>query len=489
MPNSRFLAIDLGAESGRAFIGTLGSGKLVVEEVHRFPNIPVVVSGHLRWDIYALFREVKKSLKLAAEKGNIESIGIDTWGVDFGFVKKQGGTLDLPYSYRDSRTNGIMQKVFEKIPEKEIYARTGIQLMQINSLYQLYSVKKECGASLGEFNKLLFMPDLMNFFLTGEEFSEYTIASTSQMLNAVEKDWDEAIFSKLDLPIDIMAPIVQPGEVIGPMLPEILDEAGIKSQVKVVAVGSHDTASAIAAVPAAEVDWAYLSSGTWSLVGIETERPIINESSMNSNFTNEGGVGGKINFLQNIMGMWLLQEVRRIWEKNGEHYSYDALMKMAEGAGEFKCIVDPGDSSFLNPPDMKGAIVEFCKKTAQPCPESKEEFIRCIFESLAFKYRAAIERINVITGKAVKTLHIVGGGAQNELLSQLTADAAGVPVIAGPVEAAAIGNILVQAIAGGKISSIDEGRKVVARSFQLKEYFPQRTEKWDEAYKRIPFDL
>lgn len=489
MSISRFLAIDLGAESGRAFVGTLDSGKIVLEEVHRFSNVPVVVSGHLHWDVFALFREVKESLKLAAQKGNIESVGIDTWGVDFGLVRKQDGTLDLPFSYRDSRTNGIMQKVFEKIPGKEIYARTGIQLMQINSLYQLYIMKEECGGNFGEFSKLLFMPDLMSFFLTGKKFSEYTIASTSQMLNAVQKEWDEAIFSRLDLPLNIMAPIVHPGTLIGPILPEIVDEGGLSREVNVVAVGSHDTASAIAAVPALEGDWAYLSSGTWSLIGIETERPIINEFSMGGNFTNEGGVGGKINFLQNIMGLWLLQEVRRNWENNGEHYGYDELMRMAQSAREFKCIVDPGDGSFLNPHDMRAAILEFCRKTMQPCPESKEEIVRCIFESLAFKYRTAIEKMNLITGNVVKILHIVGGGAQNEMLNQLTADAAGIPVIAGPVEAAAIGNILVQAIAGGKISSIGEGRKVVAKSFRLKKYLPQRTEKWDEAYKRIPFDL
>ncbi|HUI31916.1 MAG TPA: rhamnulokinase family protein [Candidatus Acidoferrales bacterium] len=491
MSVSKFLAVDLGAESGRAFVGVLNDRNIHLEEIHRFPNIPIVVSGHLHWDAVALFKEIKKSLRLAVQKGHedIESLGIDTWGVDFGLVKREDGAVDSPFTYRDSRTNGMMEKVFERISGEEIYARTGIQLMQINSLYQLYSVKQQSGGRVDGFDKLLFMPDLMNYFLTGNKFSEYTIASTSQMLSASSKEWDKEIFSKLDLPIDIMAQVVQPGTVIGTPLPSIMKESGMKRRINVVAVGSHDTASAIAAVPAIEGHWAYLSSGTWSLIGIEAEQPIINELSRSSNFTNEGGVGGKITFLQNIMGLWLLQEVRRSWEKKGDQYSYDELAAMARDTKEFKCLVNPSDNSFLNPPNMQVAIVDFCKKTNQPCPETKGEIVRCIFESLAFSYRSALKKIRQITSRPVEKLHIVGGGCQNEMLNQFTADSTDIPVVAGPVEATALGNILVQAMSSGKVNSLEEGRKIGGKSFPLKKYFPQQSEKWGEVYERIPFSF
>jgi len=489
MSISKFLAIDLGAESGRAFVGILDSGKIFLEEIHRFPNVPIVIEEHLHWNTSELFGQIKKSIRLAVEKGfgDIESVGIDTWGVDFGLVNEHDGTVDPPFTYRDSRTNGVMERVFEKISKKEIFERTGIQFMQINSLYQLCSMRGEC--SFDRFDRLLFMPDLMNYFLTGEKLSEYTIASTSQMFNAIQKRWDESILSRLDLPMRIMGPIVQPGTVIGPMLPGIRREAGLKREVNVVAVASHDTASAIAAVPPSEEEWAFLSSGTWSLIGIEAERPIINEISLASNFTNEGGVGGKITFLQNIMGLWLLQELRRSWEKDGAYYSYDELANMARDATGFKCIVDPGDSSFLNPHNMEDAISVFCNQTNQPLPKSRGEFVRCVFESLAFKYSSALQKINVITGKNIERLHIVGGGSRNEMLNQFTADAAEIPVIAGPTEAAVLGNIMVQAMAHGKIGSLEDGRAVIKDSFELREYVPRRSEKWNEVYKRIPFSF
>lgn len=482
---SKFLAIDLGAESGRGFVGTLDSGRIFLEEIHRFPNTPIVIDEHLHWDISGLLEEVKKSIRLAVQKGHgdIESLGIDSWGVDFGLVKSQDGTVDPPFTYRDSRTNGMMERAFDKMPKRDIFARTGIQFMRINSLYQLYSM----GGTLDGIDRLLFTPDLINYFLAGKKLSEYTIASTSQMLNATEKCWDESIFTKLNLPMRIMGLIIQPGTVIGTLLPEISQEVGLEKEVNVVAVASHDTASAVAAVPSSEEEWAFLSSGTWSLIGVEIEKPIINDLSLASNFTNEGGVGGKITFLQNIMGLWLLQELRRNWEKNGKHYSYDELASMAHDAEEFKCIVDPGDNSFLNPPNMEDAIADFCRRTNQPVPESKGEFVRCVFESLAFKYWSALQKINVITGSTIETLHIVGGGSQNEILNQFTADAAGISVIAGPVEAAVIGNILVQATAAGRINSLEEGRAVVKESFELKKYVPHHAGGWDEAYKRIHF--
>ncbi len=482
----KFLAVDLGAESGRAFVGILNSGRISVEEIHRFPNVPVVVDGHAHWDVYSLFEQVKTALKLAVEKGHgdILSIGIDTWGVDFGLVKSDGTLMDMPFTYRDSRTNGMMGNVLGKIAASELYSRTGIQLMQINSVFQLYSIKEACKESLDDADKLLFTPDIFNYFLTGRKVSEYTIASTSQLLNARSRNFDEQIFSALGLPIRLVCPVVMAGTVVGGLLPEVASETGLRN-VDVVAVGSHDTASAVAAIPASGNDWAYLSSGTWSLIGVETDKPIINEKSFADNFTNEGGVGGSITFLQNISGLWLLQELRRVWKDRGESYSYEELVSMARESTEFKCILDPADGSFLNPPDMEAAVVDFCRRTHQLCPESKGEFVRVVFESLALKYRSALRNLSAVTGRRIEKLHIVGGGAKNEMLNQFTADAVGIPVFAGPVEATILGNIMVQAIAKQKIDSLKKGREIVRESIELAEYLPHNSREWDEAYDRI----
>ncbi len=485
---SKFLAIDLGAESGRAFVGILDEGKISLEEIHRFRNAPVSISGHLHWDVSRLFHEVRKALKLTAEKGHadIASIGVDTWGVDFGLVRKTGKSVDLPFAYRDSRTNGMMEKVFGKISREEIYSTTGIQFIQINSLYQLYSVKDENRACLDDFESLLFMPDIFNYFLSGVQVSEYTMASTSQLLNAKTKMFDEKLFSSLGLPIRLMRPVVMPGTVIGRLLPEIASEAGL-GDVDVVAVGSHDTASAVAAIPATGPGWAYLSSGTWSLLGIESDEPIIDDLSLENNVTNEGGVGGRITFLRNIIGLWLLQEVRRKWESEGEHYAYDELVKMAGEAGEFRSLFNPSDDEFLNPPDIQEAIAAYCRNTNQPVPETRGEMVRSIFESLALKYKSAVGKLASITGKKIERMHVVGGGAQNEMLNRFTADALGIPVVAGPVEATVIGNIMTQAMAKGEIDSLENGRRIVAESFRLKEYNPRDSRKWDEIYKSAPF--
>lgn len=378
----------------------------------------------------------------------------------------------------------MMEKVFEKIPKEEVYSLTGIQFMQFNSLYQLYSAKLSNEKLFSVVDKLLFMPDLFNFLLTGEKKCEYTIASTSQMMNARTKTFDPKIFSSLSLPENIMAPIIMPGSIVGKLLPEISDEVGLK-EVDVVAVGCHDTASAIAAVPAQGKNWAYLSSGTWSLVGIESKEPIISKTTYENNFTNEGGIFGTIRFLRNVMGLWLLQETRKSWQKHGEEFGYEELVKLAGEAKEFKCIVDPDDDSFLNPPDMPKAIVDYCVNKNLTPPQTKGEFVRCIFESLALRYKAVIEKINSMTGERINKLHIVGGGSQNEMLNQLTADACGIPVIAGPVEATAIGNILVQAIAKGKIDSIDRAREIVADSFPVKTYTPKNSGKWNEVFNNL----
>jgi rhamnulokinase len=486
MAISKFLAFDFGAESGRAIVGILDGKKISFEEVHRFPNRQTKILGHLHWDVLALFEDIKKGMSLAVQKGHgdISSIGIDTWGVDFGFVGKDNEMLGFPFCYRDSRTNGMMEKVFEKIPKEEVYALTGIQFMQLNSLYQFYSAKLANPELFPVVDKFLFMPDLFNFLLTGEKKCEYTIASTSQMMNARTKSFDPKIYSALGLPLNIMAPIVMPGSIVGKLLPEVAAETGLK-EVDVVAVGCHDTASAIAAVPAQGKDWAYLSSGTWSLVGIESGEPVISNTTFENNFTNEGGIYGTIRFLRNVMGLWLLQETRKSWQRQGEDFKYDELVKLAEEAKEFKCIVDPDDDIFLNPPDMPAAIVEYCRKKGLTPPQTKGEFVRCIFESLALRYKAVIEKINTMTGKKISKLHIVGGGSQNEMLNQFTADACGIPVVAGPVEATALGNILVQAIAKERIGSIDKAREIVANSFPVKTYQPKNSEKWNEVFVNL----
>ena len=482
MSAAKFLAVDFGAETGRVIVGILDGERIALEEVHRFPNLQTKINGHLHWNIPYLFAELKKGLSLAVQKGHgdIQSIGIDTWGVDFGLLDKEGCLLDSPFSYRDSRTNGIMEKMFEKMSRKEIYSCTGIQFMQINSLVQLMSVALDDAKMFESCETLLFMPDLFNYFLTGRKISEYTIASTSQLLNAQTREWDDRLFAKLGLPLHIMAPIVHPGTVIGQLLPEIADEVGLKRDVNVIAVGCHDTASAVAAVPAAGEDWAYLSSGTWSLLGVELDHPLMNEESLRHNFTNEGGIGSSIRFLRNVMGLWLLQETRRCWQKEGKSFSYAALAEMATASPAFRSIVDPDDGSFLNPSDMPQAIQAFCKKTGQLVPEHEGEFVRCIFESLAFKFKIILERISSITKKDIRVLHVVGGGSHSDLLNQCTADACGISVVAGPIEATALGNVLVQAISKGKVESLQKGREMVARSFPFKSYQPQNSEGWNE---------
>jgi rhamnulokinase len=469
----KFLAVDFGAESGRAVVGWIDGGRIRMEEIHRFSNRQVTIEGHLHWDINYLFEELKQSLSLAAKHGHddIESIGIDTWGVDFALVGKDRRLLGLPFSYRDHRTDGIMEQVFKKMAPEEIYSSTGIQFMQFNTLYQLYSVMCSQPEVISACDRLLFLPDLFGFLLTGKEFSEYTIASTSQMLDVRAKSWSEQVLTRVGLPTGIMAPIVFPGTKVGPVQQDILKEAGFTRRMDLVAVGCHDTASAIAAVPASGSNWAYISSGTWSLIGIEADGPIIAEETA-GDFTNEGGVGGKIMFLRNVAGMWLLQECRRIWREHGREYSYERLVEMAGEKDDFPSLIDPDDRLFLNPPSMPDAIENYCERTGQAGPSSDWETVRCIFQSLAVKYKSIIQKIQRITGRKIETLHIVGGGSQNGTLNQMTADACGILVSAGPVEATALGNVMVQAIADGEIKSLSEGREIIGRSFPAVNYYP-----------------
>lgn len=472
MSVSKFLAVDLGAESGRVIVGIIEDEIIHIEEIHRFPNKQINKDESLFWDIPNLFNEIKTGLSVAVKKGhnNIESIGIDTWGVDFGLIGKNDQLLELPHTYRDSRTDGIPEKVFDKISPENIYNRTGIQFMQINSLYQLYSIKLSNESILKETATLLFIPDLFNFLLTGEKKSEYTIASTSQFLNAKTKKFDPDIFTALGLPFNIMAPVIQPGTVVGKLLPEVASETGL-NRIDVIAVGCHDTSSAVAAIPGKGDDWAYLSSGTWSLLGLEIDEPLINFQF--KDFTNEGGVNDKIRFLQNISGLWLLQKIKKSWERKGEYHSYEEITNLAANSENFVSLIDPDDNLFINPPDMVEAINEYCIKTRQRIPKTKGEYSRSILESLALRYKVVLEKIEKISQKKINKLYIVGGGSQNWLLNQLTADATGKQVVAGPVEATALGNIIIQAIARGNIKSLEKAREMVSASFPLKLYEPK----------------
>lgn len=480
-----FLAFDLGAESGRAVVGILDEAKITLKEVHRFVNRPVRILGRLYWNITQIFQELKQGLVNGVrEFPNIESIGIDTWGVDFGFISKNKELVGLPVCYRDHRTDGIPEKVFEIIPKERLYQLTGIQIMQINSIFQLYSMKLEGSTLFDSIDKLLFMPDLFNFMFTGKISTEFSIATTSQLYDPINRCWSREIFSSLGLPIEIMPEIMETGSDLGSIFPDIREELGI-GDITVVAPAEHDTGSAVAAVPAKGEDWAYISSGTWSLMGVEIKEPIITTESMNANFTNEGGVNNTFRFLKNITGLWLLQGCRRSWEREGLSLSYSEIVKLAEESKPFKFFIDPDHPSFLNPPDMPSAIKDFCMKTGQGVPETKGEIARCVLESLAFRYKEVFKNLESLLKRKIKVLHIVGGGSQNTLLSQFTANALGVPVYTGPVEATAMGNIIVQAMVKGAIKDLKEGREFVKNSFETTVYYPRDVDLWEKEYERF----
>lgn len=485
MDNNKFLAIDFGAESGRTIVGTLNRHKIKLEEIHRFPNKIVNIHGSLHWDILYLFEEMILGIKKAVQKGHndIKSIAVDTWGVDFGFITKDNQLLGNPFAYRDSRTNGMLEEAFKLMPMKEIYKLTGNQFMQINSVFQLLSMIKSKSSLIKYADSVLFMPDLFNYLLTGVKKSEYTIASTSQLLNAKTKKWEEKIFNHLNIPKKIMTDIVMPGNKIGSLHASVINSTGLKN-INVIAVGSHDTASAVVAVPKLSNNCAYISSGTWSLIGIETEKPIINKKSLYYNFTNEGGVGGKIRFLRNVMGMWIVQRLKKEWDQEGQLYSYENLNKLAEKATSFKCVIDVDDSSFLNPTSMTDAINKYCEKTNQIIPKTKGEYIRSVLESLAFKYRMIVDIISKLSDRKIEIINIVGGGSQNKLLNQFTADSTGLKVFAGPIEATAFGNIIVQAIAANKIKDIREGREILSKSNSLIEFMPVNKNSWEKEYQK-----
>ena len=468
-----YLAADFGGGSGRIIAGFLCHGKLELEEVHRFPNRQVKLGNHIYWDFPALFEEMKAGLKIAVQKGyNVKGIGIDTWGVDFGLIDKHGDLLGNPVCYRDARTEGMPAEVFNVLDEKKHYADTGIQVMAINTLFQLYSMKLNQDSQLELARQLLFMPDLFSYFLTGVANNEYCIASTSELLDARQRSWSQETIRALGLPEHLFGEIIQPGTIRGTLKEDIARETGLGA-VNVIAVGSHDTASAVAAVPATEYPIAFLSSGSWSLLGVEVDEPILTEEARLAQFTNEGGVEGRIRFLQNITGLWILQRLMSEWKTRGEEQSYDTIIPQAAEA-KIDTIIPVDDAAFMNPENMEAALINYCKEHKLQIPRSKAEIVKCVLQSLAFKYRQAVEQLNRCLPSPIRRLNIIGGGSQNKLLNQLTADELGIPVYAGPVEATAIGNILTQAMAKGEIADLRELRDIVAHSVTPQVYYPKK---------------
>jgi len=482
---AKFLAFDLGAESGRAVSGSLEEDRLKLQEIHRFANSPVRVFDGLHWDILQMLREVKHALDLYARThgAELDGIGFDTWGVDFALIGRDNTLLGHPYHYRDKRTDGMMEEAFRLVSRGKIFDITGIQFMKLNTLYQLLSMSLTNSPLLEMAETLLLMPDLFNYLFTGKKVSEFTIATTTQFYDPRKKSWSKELFDRLGLPYRILPEIVPPGTEIAPLLPSIRNEVGL-GDVPVIAPACHDTGSAVAAVPAKGRNWAYISSGTWSLMGVEIPKPIITARSLEYNFTNEGGVCNTFRFLKNIMGLWLVQECKQTWEDAGESLSYSDLVKMAEEAKPLVSVIEPNYEPFLSLGDMPARIKDFCKQTNQPIPETKGAILRCALESLALKYRWVLERLEEMLGRRLDVIHIVGGGCQNKLLCQLAADATQRQVVAGPVEATAIGNIMMQALTRGFVNSIDEARDLIRRSFDVIVYEPGSAVGWDEAYSR-----
>jgi rhamnulokinase len=466
----RYLAFDLGAESGRAVIATLDRGKLAIEELHRFPNEPVRAGGTMHWDVLRLWHEMQSALAKAPE---VEGIGVDTWGVDFALLDETGALVQNPVHYRDPRTDGIPDRVFNIVSADEIYQNTGVQFMQINTLFQVFALAEQHPQLLRAASHFITIPDLLNYWLTGRITCEYTNATTTQMFDTRARDWARPLLDKLGLPTHLLQPVIEPGTAIGPLRPEL-------GKAMVLAPACHDTGSAVAAI-AASGDTAFISSGTWSLLGTEAPAPIITRQARTFNFTNEGGVGGTTRVLKNIMGMWLLQSCRKQWQAA----DYASLVALAKHDPDLGSLIDPDHPSFLHPEDMTAAIDAFCRSTNQPVPESHAAYVQTIFESLALKYRYVLDCLSQLTGQTYRVIRVVGGGARNGVLNQYLADATGCRVIAGPVEATALGNVVMQMVASGAVDSIDAGRRIVAQSFPADIFEPRGAGAWDHAYTRF----
>ena len=478
-----FMAVDLGATSGRTILGSLQNGKLEQEELTRFANPIIQLGRHFYWDIYALYNEIVRGLKTAADRRvELTSVGIDTWGVDFVCVGKDGHLLRNPYSYRDPHTEGAMEAYFQRIPKEKVYEKTGIQFMNFNSLFQLSAMQQAGDSALQAADKILFVPDALMYMLTGEAVCEYTILSTSQMLDPRTGRIDKELIAAVGLTEDRFGRYVNPSEVVGTLSPEVQKMTGLGA-VPVVAVAGHDTGSAVAAVPAQDPDYAYLSCGTWSLLGIETRNAIINEDSFRYNFTNEGGIEGTTRFLKNICGMWLLERCRKEW--TDAPANVNEVNAQAMTAPAFRSFINPDDPSFANPESMVEAIQDFCRRTGQPVPATYQETARCIFESLALRYRQVVECLRGFAPFPIRRLHVIGGGTYNRHLMQMAADSIGIPVITGPVEGTAIGNIMMQAKAAGLVGDMYEMRRIIADSIEMNTYMPTDKEAWDRAYERF----
>lgn len=488
MADKAFLAIDMGASSGRHVVGCLSGGRLRLEEVYRFPNGPVEVLGRLYWDVLAQWTHIRNGLHAAGARfgSAVASLGIDTWGVDFGLLGRNDELLGNPYHYRDRRTDRMMELAFQTVPREEIFRQTGLQFMQLNTLYQLLAMKVSRSPLLDSAERLLMMPDLFNWMLTGEKVNEFTDATTTQFYNPRERRWAVELLQQLGLPTHFLGEIVPPGTVLGPLRESLVAENGLVGA-QVVLPGSHDTASAVMAVPASGkgLDWCYISLGTWALMGVEVPEPVINERSLELNFTNEGGVGGTIRLLKNITGLWLVQECRRVWNQGGKSWDWEDLNALTERSPSLAAFVNPDASEFLAPTDMPAAIRAFVERTGGRVPTSEGEILRCALDSIAMKFRHVLGMCESLVGRRLETIHIVGGGTKNRILCQAAADACGRRVLAGPIEATAIGNIMMQAVAAGEVADIAQARDVIRESFPLEEYVPRDTAAWDEAYPRF----
>ncbi len=488
----RVLAFDMGASSIRAITGLLDNNKkLELEVLHRFPNEGIEDGDSLCWDVLRIWQEMLNSMKLYVKKygPELNSVALDTWGVDFALLDENDELIGKIHHYRDKRTDNIMDEMFKVVPKEEIFNQTGLQFMQVNTLVQLYAMIREKSPSFAMTKTFLMLPDYFNFLLSGKKSSEYSIATTSQLYNPRNKNWAKNMLKRFGLNPEWFLEIIQPGTILGKIKKELAVEIGLSHNTRVIAGACHDTASAIAAVPVNMTDykpgeWAYLSSGTWSIIGVELEKPIINENVLKYNFTNEGGINNTIRFLKNITGLWLIQECKRVWDKNGSNLSWDDITQQAKNAQEFHNFIDPMDDSFMNPPNMVDAIKAYCRNHDQAPPEGVAQISRAIFESLAFKYKQLMENLEDLIDKKIKILHVIGGGSQNDLLNQFTASILNIPVVTGPIEATAIGNILIQALALNRIKDVSELRNIVQMSFPIKQFMSKDNEKWENAYKR-----
>lgn len=490
MARESYLAVDLGASSGRVLAGHFDGDRLAFNEVTRFANGPVRVGPSRYWDMLSQWTAILGGLREAGQREwDIRSVGVDTWGVDFGLLGRGDELLGNPYHYRDHRTDGIFDKAFARLGKAEIFAETGLQFLQFNTLFQLLAMRLADSPLLDMAESLLLMPDLFHWMLSGVKANEFTNATTTQLFNPASRAWSQRICERFELPPRILGTVIEPGTLLGPLLPAVIEETGLRNT-QVVAPGTHDTASAVVAVPAESAisdrpDWCYISSGTWSLMGVELPGPLLTAECLRLNFTNEGGVGGTIRLLKNIAGLWLVQECRRVWELAGCQYDWAQLSQMATAARPLAALVDPNDASLLAPANMPQAIRDYCSRSGQWVPDNEGAVIRCALESLALKYREVLESLESLLGTKIKTIHLVGGGVQNRFLCQATADAANRVVVAGPVEATAMGNLLVQAMAAGRLATVADIRGVVRRSSACERYEPHDTARWDEAYDRF----